>query len=356
MADQQVDAEASRLVILGAASTGKRTLLEALSPACGGHADLGGTLVLDNKYYTAHVQLVVCSTSCSSTPDRIQGAHGLMMVIDGSRHATFTAAQQCLEGCDTEAADVRLLVCNKADLCHLSPAWHEEVRAWCVDNLFEFVLAAAGNTDVDAALSAHGEEQQGLGRVLAALEATMWPGMTLKASSGSLSTKAASHMVEGTTSPAAPQGSSSSSGRQAAAGDSTTAEAPRGGPVANGSHQAGLHPNLASAAAAAAAAGGSSGSSAMASSQGTGPAPGVSCSAASSDDEDDTAAGDLDANPFLASNAEGEWDEGEVEPPPDSEEAKIMASVQEFETVLAELGREWVVGRGRVACSRVCVL
>mmetsp|Transcript_6411 Transcript_6411/g.15429 ORF Transcript_6411/g.15429 Transcript_6411/m.15429 type:complete len:214 (+) Transcript_6411:612-1253(+) len=76
---------------------------------------------------------------------------------------------------------VRLCVINKCEQCLASsprPAWHEEVREWCVDNSFECVQVSCLDSEADRAL---GDDMgEGVARVVEALEAHIWPGMRRK--------------------------------------------------------------------------------------------------------------------------------------------------------------------------------
>lgn len=170
---------------------GKATTLKALqATSCAGKDPCLHKLHLDTKYYTADL-LVHCQdvhSSKGSSHPALDQLQAVVLVIDASSRQSYDdimAYHKCLEGCEY---DIQLLVANKLDSLQQQgqdssnitrPAWLEDARSWCYSNGFEYIEAASGKPAVDATLHEDGE-QQGVARLLAALQAHMWPNMQPK--------------------------------------------------------------------------------------------------------------------------------------------------------------------------------
>jgi len=168
---------AARLLVVGQPGVGKSTILKALG--CTSQCQNGRCLLqLDTKYYTVDVDVEVIEPSAKvrdwTCPD------GLLLVVDASDENTYGAVHAWAAGYDLDQAEVRLLIANKADQCNDTPcAWRQAAVEWCVDEGFEYVSVAAAAPEADAKLASD-EDQQGMARVRAALEANMWPGLEYK--------------------------------------------------------------------------------------------------------------------------------------------------------------------------------
>jgi hypothetical protein len=200
--DQQLQMEGTATdpacLIVGAPDVGKFTLIRALqqSPEPKAPSPADYTLRLDTKYYTADAAVRACSTQQQQLhADAWEQLQALVLVFDASREASFTSVRSWADARDTGSIEVKLLVANKVDtLQQQSPTasstaagaaaacrtqWLQDAMSWCVDEGFEYIEAAAGKPAVDAALQLDGEPQ-GVARVLAALQAHMWPGLVQK--------------------------------------------------------------------------------------------------------------------------------------------------------------------------------
>jgi hypothetical protein len=189
-------------LIVGAPAVGKFTLIRALqlSPELKAPSPADYTVRLDTKYYTADVAVRALTTQQQDKQKQLHAdaweqLQALVLVFDASSEASFTSVRSWAETRDTDSIEVKLLVANKVDrlqqqsLTASSTAagaaaacrtqWLQDVMSWCVDQGFEYIEAAAGNPAVDAALQLDGEPQ-GVARVLAALQAHMWPGLVQK--------------------------------------------------------------------------------------------------------------------------------------------------------------------------------
>jgi GTP-binding protein EngB required for normal cell division len=189
-------------LLVGAPDVGKSTLIGALQtsaePKSAGPANY--TLRLDTKYYTADVAVQAITTQQQDKQQQLsrdawEQLQALVLVFDASNQASFASVQNWADARDTDSIEVKLLVANKVDTLQQStaagnstaaeasgsfrPQWLQEAMSWCVDEGYEYVEAAAGKPAADAALQLDGE-QQGVARVLAALQAHMWPGMVQK--------------------------------------------------------------------------------------------------------------------------------------------------------------------------------
>jgi hypothetical protein len=184
---------------------GKATLLEGLQAwQCAGKQPGLFSLHLHTKYYEADL-LVQCHEAPNSSAaalgefalDQVQA---LVLVVDASRQSSWDYVTRFYESLEEREFDIQLLVANKMDslLTHpgqtdpssiTRPAWLDSTKEWCYSHGFEYIEAAAGKPALDAALQEDGE-QQGVARVLAALEAHMWPSMQQKPRVQQVSTSA----------------------------------------------------------------------------------------------------------------------------------------------------------------------
>ncbi|KAF6259837.1 alpha and gamma adaptin binding protein p34-domain-containing protein [Scenedesmus sp. NREL 46B-D3] len=189
-------------LFVGPPEVGKVTLIRALQssaePKAPSPADY--TLRLDTKYYTADVLVRALGTHQQDKQQQLpahawEQLQALVLVFDASSEASFVSARSWADARETDSIEVKLLVANKADRLQQQSTrassaaagaagscrapWLHDAVSWCVDKGFEYVEAAAGKPAVDAALHLEGE-QQGVVRVLAALQAHLWPGMLQK--------------------------------------------------------------------------------------------------------------------------------------------------------------------------------
>jgi hypothetical protein len=191
------------ILVAGASGVGKAVLMSALGakPEDGSQeATSLHTLRLDTKYYTADLP-VHChevSSSSNGTPaappattlDQLQA---LVLVLDAGSSRSHAAAMDFVKALQDREFDIQLLVANKVDslsgqqdsssggaVAGPRPTWLQDARTWCYTNGFEYIEAAAGKPAVDVTLQDEDGEQQGVARVLAALQAHMWPNMQQK--------------------------------------------------------------------------------------------------------------------------------------------------------------------------------
>lgn len=61
-------------------------------------------------------------------------------------------------------------------VAHVRPSWHEAVADWCVGHGWEYVETCAAVPELDRQLQVEGDKH-GVGRVVEALSAHMWPGL-----------------------------------------------------------------------------------------------------------------------------------------------------------------------------------
>lgn len=172
-------------LLVGAPGVGKYTLIKSLQQHPQDQKTSSGTysLRLDTKYYTADVtaQAVGTQHQLSSSTQ----LEALVLIFESSKQASFDKIRNWADEQDTESIEVKLVVANKADMQQQAsgsrsrPAWLDDAMSWCYDGGYEYIEAAAEHPKVDAQLQLDGE-QQGVARVLAALQAHMWPGMLQK--------------------------------------------------------------------------------------------------------------------------------------------------------------------------------
>eukprot|EP00879_Flechtneria_rotunda_P002412 GHRR01002608.1.p1 GENE.GHRR01002608.1~~GHRR01002608.1.p1 ORF type:complete len:363 (+),score=129.99 GHRR01002608.1:157-1245(+) len=169
------------LLIVGTAAVGKYTLIRGLQIDQEPKTNTGlYTLTLDTKYYTAEVLL-----RSTTTQHQLDSPfEALVLVFDASQKNTFDRVRAWAETHITKDTEIQLLVANKADLLQQSgrqpkQTWHDDAMKWACEHGFEYIKTAAGCPSVDAQLQSDGD-QQGVARVLAALQAHVWPDMVPK--------------------------------------------------------------------------------------------------------------------------------------------------------------------------------
>lgn len=220
------------ILIVGSSSVGKRTLLSRLlSVDFEDGADSSSEILvhgwtINTKYYTADVSVWMAHLhegfSIGNLPMLDQLA-AVVMVFDMNDLSSFVALQDWVSHTDIQNFDILLCVGNKVDLVPGHSA-HVEYRRrlqrlgdlsaepysefseygisetegscllgdeespweisrscleWCSERNIEYIEACASNADFDKCLSVNGDSQ-GVDRILGALSAHMWPGMTLK--------------------------------------------------------------------------------------------------------------------------------------------------------------------------------
>lgn len=178
------------VLVAGAPGVGKATLLHGLQASRVGKDPCLYDLCLESKYYTAYL-LVHCQQAYSgdtTSHPALDQLQALVLVVDATSKSSHEAAMSFYKALPEREFEIQLLVANKVDSLQQQgqdsssitrPAWLEDVRTWCYSNGFEYIEAAAGKPSIDATLHEDGE-QQGVGRILAALQAHMWPSMQQK--------------------------------------------------------------------------------------------------------------------------------------------------------------------------------
>ncbi len=173
-------------------------------------------LHLDTKYYTADAAVRVRSLhDDDEQQEEADEPDAVVLVFAAADAASLAAAQRWAAARTAPAADVQLLVANKCDALVSRPAGGAAAEreglyggaavpaaaAWCLDNGFEYVEAAAGAPAADAALCLDGD-RQGVARVREALEAHAWPGLSLKGRGGCAAATAGGAEAAGSVEPA----------------------------------------------------------------------------------------------------------------------------------------------------------
>ena len=144
-------------------------------------------LRLDTKYYTVDVAATVHTLPDeSSTGDG--NTHGecpeaVVAVFDPTKDGSFAKITKWCQARDPSwSPEIRLLVCRyptKDALDAEASSSADKADDWAVENGYEAVAVIASGGAADETLELRGDAQ-GTRRVRAALEAHMWPGLTMK--------------------------------------------------------------------------------------------------------------------------------------------------------------------------------
>lgn len=173
---------AAMLKILGQAGVGKYSILRAIGvEGCKQAVPASYALNLDTKYYTATVQVCTALPSSSSTAEH---SIALLLVFDASNEGSFVAVRSWLQAQTLDTTETVLLVANKADSLFREgvadrSGWLDDARLWCSELCYEYVETCCTDVAVDQILNVDGEDM-GAKRVLQAIQAHTWPGLTLK--------------------------------------------------------------------------------------------------------------------------------------------------------------------------------
>ena len=144
-------------------------------------------LRLDTKYYTVDVAATVHTLPDeSSTGDG--NTHGecpeaVVAVFDPTKDGSFAKITKWCQARDPSwSPEIRLLVCRyptKDAMDAEASSSADKADDWAVENGYEAVAVIASGGAADETLELRGDAQ-GTRRVRAALEAHMWPGLTMK--------------------------------------------------------------------------------------------------------------------------------------------------------------------------------
>jgi hypothetical protein len=190
---------APALVVVGESDGAAAALLSALVHGARGRSeganeassdDLEGpgphALRLDTKYYTVDVAATVHTLpDDDGTGDG--NTHGecpeaVVAVFDPTKDGSFAKITKWCQARDPSwSPEIRLLVCRyptKDALDAEASSSADKADDWAVENGYEAVAVIASGGAADETLELRGDAQ-GTRRVRAALEAHMWPGLTM---------------------------------------------------------------------------------------------------------------------------------------------------------------------------------
>ncbi|KAL8136803.1 hypothetical protein V2J09_002804 [Rumex salicifolius] len=230
--DRKILEKRPGILVIGAPSVGKRTLLSRLlsvdfeDVSDSSSEVLAQGWTINTKYYTADVSIWMAHLqnefSAHSLPNYDQLA-ALVMVFDMNDLSTLAALKDWVSHTNIQDFDILVCIGNKVDLiaghrAHVEyrrhilkqenafinsvadstaygisetegsslledeeTSWEERMSflEWFSERNIEFIEACASNADFDKCLSVDGD-LQGVERLYGALTAHMWPGMVLK--------------------------------------------------------------------------------------------------------------------------------------------------------------------------------
>ena len=131
--------------IAGTAGVGKKSIVARILD----HADGVGLsfpcpLTIDNKYYTADVQIEVVSfTKGERCSAHVSDSEALLLVFDVTDKDSMHSLQNWVQGLDGNVPEVCLMLANRMDLLpdisDSQHSWHGLAQDWCCHNLFEYI-------------------------------------------------------------------------------------------------------------------------------------------------------------------------------------------------------------------------
>lgn len=142
---------------------------------------------IDNKYYEAEVSLNMLSLDesvdlISPPPLATTACQAVILVFDATSADEFTCVRTWKEKCcDQDTVELTLAVAlYPENVRREEPPPHvQEAEQWCLDEMYELVHVDVKSFG-DARSILLEDDEEGVGRLLQALQAHMWPGMTRK--------------------------------------------------------------------------------------------------------------------------------------------------------------------------------
>ncbi|GFR43117.1 hypothetical protein Agub_g4119 [Astrephomene gubernaculifera] len=175
------------VLVAGAARTGKSTLVHSITGKVATSQQKISNWNIINKYYSANV--VFCETVGEKVSN---GSHpeALVLVFSLTDSGSFSHVQHVAKSFNLEAIEVKLLCGTHADALlevdaaperletSLQKALYQEAASWSIEHRFEFIACCPGVPATDAVLALEGV-QQGVRRVVEALQSHTWSNLTL---------------------------------------------------------------------------------------------------------------------------------------------------------------------------------
>ena len=166
------------------------------------------SILLSNKYYEADVTLLPCAfTELKETIESLKQVSSIQGIILAAQEGCSKAQRRLEElTLQHEGSNIRLLAVNvststsdgSGSNISNSGEWQRRMQRVCVEHCTEFCAVCLADKHTDQQLH-DSEDEQGLQRVLQALEAHLWPHMRLTAAAGGTD---ASHQRNSATTPA----------------------------------------------------------------------------------------------------------------------------------------------------------
>ncbi|XP_014252052.1 alpha- and gamma-adaptin-binding protein p34-like [Cimex lectularius] len=134
---------------------------------------------LDTKYYEADIRLCAMREKSLASKSFAETVHAVIINFDSDSKNAIEGVNEWLRYLKEYGADIKILLCNRCKDVSETGVGKVQVQEWCVINGFELV-------EVDPLVDEEWEEEQdfvettGIRRVNQALEAHVWPNLTIK--------------------------------------------------------------------------------------------------------------------------------------------------------------------------------
>ncbi|XP_071964050.1 alpha- and gamma-adaptin-binding protein p34-like [Antedon mediterranea] len=140
---------------------------------------IGYPWTVDNKYYTADIQLCTTTQKTIGTAEFAESVNAVVIITD-DKSGSFSSVKQWMPFIDQMEPEIQILACVKFD--DDGEVTRDTVVHWCLDKSIELVELNSGEDDNDE------EEEEddgfaetiGVERIVQALNACMWSNMQLK--------------------------------------------------------------------------------------------------------------------------------------------------------------------------------
>ncbi|XP_055983214.1 alpha- and gamma-adaptin-binding protein p34 [Sorex fumeus] len=129
---------------------------------------------IDNKYYTADINLCVVPNKCLVTPEIAESVQAFVIYFDSTQKSGLDSVSSWLPLAEAWLPEVMILVCDR--VCE-NGVTRQKAQEWCIDHSFELVeLSPEELPEEDDDFP----ESTGVKRIIQALNANVWSNVVMK--------------------------------------------------------------------------------------------------------------------------------------------------------------------------------
>ncbi|XP_033121837.1 alpha- and gamma-adaptin-binding protein p34-like [Anneissia japonica] len=138
---------------------------------------IGYPWTVDNKYYTADIQLCTTTQKTIGTAEFAESVNAVVIITD-DKASSFSSVKQWMPFIEQMEPEIQILACVKFD--DDGEVTRDTALHWCLEKSVELVELNSEEEDEDEEEDDGFAETIGVERIVQALNACMWPNMQLK--------------------------------------------------------------------------------------------------------------------------------------------------------------------------------